>query len=121
MARINDPETLDHLRERMRLVEANAELLDGQLREARRTADQTIATLCLLLSLVSATRDGDAGFLLNQLVQDLLICADTPELAVQIAGCEPEAIDPQMIRASAAMLSGEAAPLARGRGGQTTH
>jgi hypothetical protein len=102
-------------------VEANAQLLDGQLREARRTAEQTMATLSLLLSLVAAARESGAGVLRKQLIEDLLICAEAPELAIEIAGCEREAVDPQMIRASAALLAGQGAAMRPGPGRATAH
>lgn len=122
VAAINETEGLDRLKERVRRVEADAQLLDGQLREAQRTAEQTIATLSLLLSLLAAAGEGDGRALVAQLVDDLMICADAPDLAVQIAGCDPTAIDAQMIRASAALLSGDPESVNRALGGSaTTH
>jgi hypothetical protein len=122
VAATNETEGLDRLIERVRRSEADAQMMDGQVREAQRTAEQTIATLSLLLSLLSAAREGAGQALVAQLVDDLMICADTPDLAVQIAGCEPHSIDPQMIRASAALLSGDADSVNRALGGSvTTH
>jgi hypothetical protein len=89
------------------LIECNAQLLLGELREARRLAEQTAATLSLFIGLLSNTREADGGYLVSRLFQDLLICAENTELAKQVAGCGDEAIDPQMIRASAAMLTGD--------------
>lgn len=89
------------------LMEKQAQLLLVELRAARRLAEQTAATLSLFVNLLGATREADGGFLVTRIFQDLLLCADSPDLAGQIAGCEPESIDPQMIRASAALLTGD--------------
>lgn len=91
------------------LMEKHAQLLRAELRAARRLAEETAATLSLLVALLANTRESDGGFLVARIFQDLLICADTPGLASQISGCEPESVDPQMIRASAALLTGDVA------------
>ena len=97
------------LASRVLVVERNAELLIAELRAARRLAEQSAATLSLVLGLMAQTRETEGGFLLNRLMQDLLICASTPELASRIAGCEAGVIDPQMIRAAAALVAGDVA------------
>lgn len=89
------------------LIEKQAQLLLAELNRARRMADQTAATLSLFVNLLGATREADGGFLVTRIFQDLLLCADTPDLASRISGCEPDSIDPLMIRASAALLSGD--------------
>ena len=92
---------------RAELMEKHAQLLRAELRASRRLAEETAATLSLLVALLANTREADGGFLVARIFQDLLICADTPGLASQISGCEPGAIDPQMLRASAALLTGD--------------
>lgn len=102
------------------LMEKQAQLLLGELRAARRLANQTAATLSLFVALLGTTREADGGFLVARIFQELLLCADSPDLASRISGCELEAIDPQMIRASAALLSGDMAAVLRsvlGEGG----
>ena len=89
------------------LMEKQAQLLAVELRTARELADQTAATLSLFVNLLGATREADGGFLVTRIFQDLLLCADSPDLASRISGCELETIDPQMIRASAALLTGD--------------
>lgn len=89
------------------LIEKQAQLLLAELNTARRAAEQTAATLSLFVNLLGATREADGGFLVTRIFQDLLLCADTPDLASRISGCELDAIDPLMIRASAALLSGD--------------
>lgn len=91
------------------LMEKHSQLLRAELAAARRLAEETAATLSLLVALLANTREADGGFLVARIFQDLLICADTPGLASQISGCEVDAIDPQMLRASAAMLTGDVA------------
>jgi hypothetical protein len=102
------------------LMEKQAQLLLGELRAARRLANQTAATLSLFVGLLGNTREADGGFLVARIFQDLLVCADSPDLASRISGCEPDTIDPQMIRASAALLSGDMSAVLRsvlGEGG----
>jgi hypothetical protein len=89
------------------LMEKQAQLLLGELHAARRLADQTAATLSLFVALLGNTREADGGFLVTRIFQDLLLCAESPDIASSISGCELEAIDPQMIRASAALLTGD--------------
>jgi len=89
------------------LMAKQAQLLLVELRTARQLADQTAATLSLFVNLLGNTREADGGFLVTRIFQDLLLCAEAPDLASQISGCELDVIDPQMIRASAALLSGD--------------
>jgi hypothetical protein len=98
-----DPE----LAARAQLVEKQAQLLLGELQAARRLANTTAATLSLFVALLGNTREADGGFLVTRIFQDLLLCAESPDMASSIAGCELETIDPQMIRASAALLTGD--------------
>jgi hypothetical protein len=97
----------------VQLLETNAQLLLGELRDTRRLAEQTAGTLSLFIGLLGALREADGGYVIGRLFQDLLICAESPELAMQIAGCQPEAIDPMMIRASAALMTGDVASVLR--------
>jgi hypothetical protein len=99
---------VDHdLAARTQLVEKQAQLLLGELHAARRLADQAASTLSLLVALLGSTLEADGGFLVTRIFQDLLLCAESPDLASSISGCELETIDPQMIRASAALLTGD--------------
>jgi hypothetical protein len=100
-------ESATELAARVQLVETNAQLLLEELRNARRLADQTTATLSLIVGLLAQTREVDGGYLVGRLFQDLLLCAQSPELVAQIAACETEAVDPHMIRATAALLTGD--------------
>jgi hypothetical protein len=101
------PEFVAQLLETARVVETNSQLLIAELRAARAMADQTAATLSLVVGLVANASEMNQSFVLNRLVQDLLTCADQPALAIRIAGCDAEAIDPPMLRAAAARLSGD--------------
>ncbi|MDB5447479.1 MAG: hypothetical protein JWQ97_2796 [Phenylobacterium sp.] len=106
----SQPSDVDaELASQVQVVERNAQLLIAEVRVARRLAEQSAATLSLVLGLMAQTRETEGGFLLNRLIQDLLICASTPDLAGRIAGCEVAVIDPHMIRAAAALLAGDVA------------
>lgn len=106
-------ETPADLLARVQLVETNAQLVLAELRETRRMSEQTAATLSLVLSLLANTREADGGYVIGRLFQDLLHCAESPELAAQIAACEAESIDPHMLRATAALLTGDMATVLR--------
>jgi hypothetical protein len=119
---VPSPHPIPHqadLARQVQLVERNAQLLIAELREARRQADQTAATLSLFLGLMAQTREADGGYLLHRLLQDLLICAQAPDLASRIAGCDVGLIDPYMIRASAALLSGDVGAIIRSTLGES--
>jgi hypothetical protein len=100
-------ESTAELMARVQLVETNAQLLLEELRQARRLADQANATLSLIVGLLAQTREVDGGYVVGRLFQDLLLCAQSPELVAQIAACEADAVDPHMIRATAALLTGD--------------
>src|ERR1700740_160825 len=104
-------------------MEKQAQLLPGELRASRRSSNPTAPTLSLFVTLLGATREADGGFLVARIFQDLLLCADSPDLASRICGCEVETIDPQMIRASAALLSGDMAAVLKSMlgGGAVAH
>jgi hypothetical protein len=103
---------------RVQVVETNAQLMMVELRSARLSAEQTAATLSLVLGLLGATREADGGFLVGRIFQDLLLCAEDVQMAARISGCEAEMIDAQMIRASAALLTGDVEAVLRGALGE---
>ncbi|HKR89879.1 MAG TPA: hypothetical protein VJS38_17050 [Phenylobacterium sp.] len=101
------PPNVRDLAAQTRLMEQQAQLLLGELHAARRLADTTATTLSLVVALLGNTREADGGHLVARIFQDLLLCAQSPDLASNICGCEIDVIDPQMIRASAALLTGD--------------
>lgn len=103
---------------RVQVVETNAQLMMVELRSARLQAEQTATTLSLVLSLLAATREADGGFLVSKVFQELLLCADDAELAARISNCDVGLVDPQMIRASAALLTGDVEAVLRGALGE---
>jgi hypothetical protein len=112
------PQSPADLLARVQVVETNAQLMMVELRSARLSAEQTAATLSLVLGLLGATREADGGFLVGRIFQDLLLCAEDVQMAARISGCEAELIDPPMIRASAALLSGDLEAVLRGALGE---
>jgi hypothetical protein len=103
---------------RVQVVETNAQLLMVELRAARLLAEQTAATLSLVLGLLAATREADGGFLVGRLFQELLLCAEDAGMAARVSGCAAEMIDPQMVRATAALLTGDVEAVLRGALGE---
>lgn len=109
-----DPEFIDQLMTTVRIVETNSQLLLTELRAARQMAEQTAATLSLVVSLVGNAPDMAQASLVCRVANDLLTCAEQPDLAMRLAGCEPEAIDPDMLRSAAALLAGDDSVVLRG-------
>jgi hypothetical protein len=105
---VQTPPDVDlELATRSELMEKHALLLSAELRSARGLADRTAATLSLLAGLLASTREADGGFLVTRIFQELLVCANTPELASRIASCDLDLVDPHMIRALATLLTGD--------------
>jgi hypothetical protein len=100
------PEFVAQLLATVRVVETNSQLLLNELRATRKVADQTAATLSLVVGLMANARELDRGYIAHRLARDLLTCAEVPDMATGITGCDPQAIDPSMLRAAAALLCG---------------
>lgn len=71
---------------------------------ARRDLARRRPETLFLLQLLIEDPGPDGQALMRRLAGQLRLCADIPELAA-VAGCEPEAIDPSLMRAAAGLLS----------------
>ncbi len=78
---------------------------------ARRDLARRRPETLFLLQLLIEDPGPDGQALMRRLAGQLRLCADIPELAAA-AGCEPEAIDPTLMRAAAGLLAQAAAQTA---------
>jgi hypothetical protein len=76
----------------------------GRAEAARRDLALRRPETLLLLELLIEDPGPDGAALMRRLAGHLRLCADIPELAAT-AGCEPERIDPGLVRAAAGLLS----------------
>jgi hypothetical protein len=74
------------------------------LEDARRALAQRRPETLLLVQLLIEDDSPDGGARIRRMAGQLRLCADIPELADGL-GCAPEAIDPELMRAAAALLS----------------
>lgn len=75
-----------------------------ELEAARRELASHRPEALLLVQLLIEDEDGEGARRMRRLAGQLRLCADIPELAVGM-GCEPDAIDPDLMRAAATLLS----------------
>lgn len=101
-----EPLSVATLIETTRVVETNAQLMLTELRATRQMVERATSTLALVVGLFANARDLDQGMLLHRVTQELITCAEQPEMATQLVGCGPEAIDPALLRAAAEILFG---------------
>jgi len=79
--------------------------MTDELEAARRElASHRPEALLLVQLLIEEDEDGEGARRMRRLAGQLRLCADIPELAEGM-GCSPDAIDPDLMRAAAALLS----------------
>ena len=91
----------------VRVMELNAQLLMQELRDTRRMAERATTTLSIVVGLIAAVDGADVGQALRQVSRGLITCAERPDLATSMVGCSEGAIDPAMLRAAAALITGQ--------------
>jgi hypothetical protein len=112
MTNRDDSESLHAVLERVEIVDRNAQLLLLQIRAERLKSQQTEAALALVVGFIATTADVAEGYLLHKVAHQLRACAEEPDMAARIAGCEPDIINPLMLRAAASIIfGGEAAAM----------
>ena len=80
-----------------------------ELEAARRELAQQRPEALLLVQLLIEDETGEGAIRMRRLAGQLRLCADIPELAEGM-GCAADAIDPDLMRAAAALLSQAAGP-----------
>jgi hypothetical protein len=94
-----------------RLRTAPSSAAERGSQSARRDLARRRPETLMLLQLLIEDPGPDGVALMRRLAGQLRLCADIPEFAAA-AGCEPEAIDPALMRAAAGLLA-EAAQASR--------
>lgn len=129
------PETLiglspEKLADTLEAMDSSARLLLEQAREAKARADKLETALSLLVGVVANDPGLEESFALQRIAGQLRLCADLPELAAELVGCEAERIEPVMLRAAANIIASAGKPGAAdmvagndfpGRDGATLH
>jgi hypothetical protein len=80
-----------------------------ELDAAKRELAQQRPEALLLVQLLIEDETGEGAMRMRRLAGQLRLCADIPELAEGM-GCAADAIDPDLMRAAAALLSEAAGP-----------
>jgi hypothetical protein len=102
--------TTQPLAETLGVMDASARLLLEQVREARAKAERLEVALSLVVGVVANDPDLEEGLVLQRIAGQLRLCADLPELAAELAGCDAERVDPALLRAAAAVIGAAGKP-----------
>jgi hypothetical protein len=102
--------TAQPLAETLTAMDASAQLLLEQVREAKAKADRLEVALSLVVGVVANDPDLEEGLVLQRIAGQLRLCADLPEMAAELVGCEVGRIDEAMLRAAAAIIGAAGKP-----------
>jgi len=98
------------LTETLTAMDASAQLLLEQAREAKAKADRLEVALSLVVGVVANDPDLEEGLVLQRIAGQLRLCADLPEMAAELVGCDVARIDEAMLRAAAAIIGAAGKP-----------
>jgi len=98
------------LTETLTAMDASAQLLMEQAREAKAKADRLEVALSLVVGVVANDPDLEEGLVLQRIAGQLRLCADLPEMAAELVGCDVARIDEAMLRAAAAIIGAAGKP-----------
>ena len=98
------------LADTLSVMDASAQLLLQQVREAKARADRLEVALSLVVGVVANDPDLEEGLVLQRIAGQLRLCADLPEMAAELVGCEVGRIDEAMLRAAAAIIDAAGKP-----------
>jgi hypothetical protein len=99
-------EEMQALMETLGVVDANAQLLLVKVRASSLKARQLEASLALLVGLLVNSPELTGEHLINQISNQLTLCAKAPEMAAQVVGCDTDLINPAILLAAAGVLAG---------------
>jgi hypothetical protein len=102
--------TAKPLAETLTAMDASAQLLLEQVREAKAKAERLEVALSLVVGVVANDPDLEEGLVLQRIAGQLRLCADLPELAAELVGCDAGRIDPAMLRAAATIIGAAGKP-----------
>ena len=98
------------LTETLTAMDASAQLLMEQAREAKAKADRLEVALSLVVGVLANDPDLEEGLELQRIAGQLRLCADLPEMAAELVGCDVARIDEAMLRAAAAIIGAAGKP-----------
>ncbi len=102
----------EKLADTLEAMDSSAKLLLEQAREAKARADRLETALSLLVGVVANDPGLEESFALQRIAGQLRLCADLPELAAELVGCDAERIEPVMLRAAANIIAAAGKPRA---------
>jgi hypothetical protein len=106
-----DPAVNDHrFDETLNAMDASSRLLLDQVRDAKARADRLEIALSLVVGVVANDPDLEEGLVLQRIAGQLRLCADLPEMAAELVGCDIARIDVAMLRAAAGVISASGKP-----------
>ena len=91
-------------------MDASSQLLLQQVREAKAKAESLEIALSLVVGVVANDPDLEEGLVLQRIAGQLRLCADLPELAAELVGCDISRIDAAMLRAAAGVIGTQGKP-----------
>jgi hypothetical protein len=100
--------------ETLAAMDASGRLLLDQAREAKARADRLEIALSLVVGVVANDPDLEEGLVLQRIAGQLRLCADLPEMAAELVGCDEARIDAAMLRAAAAIIGAAGKPEPQG-------
>lgn len=98
------------LAETLNAMDASARLLLDQVRDAKARADRLEIALSLVVGVMANDPDLEEGLVLQRIAGQLRLCADLPEMAAELVGCDIARIDAAMLRAAAGVISAAGKP-----------
>ena len=98
------------LADTLNAMDASSQLLLQQVREAKAKAESLEIALSLVVGVVANDPDLEEGLVLQRIAGQLRLCADLPELAAELVGCDISRIDAAMLRAAAGVISTQGKP-----------
>jgi len=100
----------EKLADTLEAMDSSARLLLDQAREAKARADKLETALSLLVGVVANDPGLEENYALQRIAGQLRLCADLPELAAELVGCEADRIEPVMLRAAANIIAAAGKP-----------
>lgn len=98
------------LADTLNAMDASSRLLLQQVREAKAKAESLEIALSLVVGVVANDPDLEEGLVLQRIAGQLRLCADLPEMAAELVGCDINRIDVAMLRAAAGVISTQGKP-----------
>lgn len=97
---------LDQILASVIVAEATSRAALKEIWETRTRLKRVETSLALILGSLVDLQDDTSEYVIHRLSQELRRLAEVPDAAAQLAGCPDEDVDPSLLQAIAAHLSG---------------